>query len=119
MADTLLIQDLNVMCRVGVFEWEQQAPQLIAIDVKLAIDVKAAAKRDSVKQTVDYGRLVTVIRQRVEHASYRLLETLAEEVATLTLKGFPTNAVCVRVRKQALPGIGYAQVEITRARRAK
>jgi len=114
MTDKLIIKDLVAECRIGVFEWEQQTPQNIWIDLELEIDATRAAAQDDLKQAIDYGRLVTAVKQHAQHKSFRLLETMAEEVAALILKEFLTTQVLVRVKKRALPGVDYAAVEISR-----
>ena len=114
MSDTLIVRDLVASCRVGVFEWEQAKPQSIWIDLELAIDANRASAKDDVRDAIDYGRLVTAVKQHAEHHRFRLLETLAEGVAQLVLKEFATPQVRVRVKKRALPGVDYAAVELTR-----
>ncbi len=116
-SDRLVIADLTVQCRLGIEEWEQEKPQPIQIDLELAIDAARAAKTDDVQESVDYGRLVTAVRELAERKPYRLMETLAEEIASLILAQFVIPRVLVRVKKRALPGIDYAAVEIERARR--
>ncbi len=115
MADTLIIQELAVDCRLGVHEWEQAAPQTIWIDLELAIDASRAAARDDVREAVDYARLVAAVKARAQAQSYHLLETLAEVIAADVLQQFGVSQVRVRVKKRALPGIGYAAVEVMRA----
>ena len=112
--DKLIIKDLVAECRVGVYEWEQAHPQSVWIDLELAIDAAKAAALDDVKATIDYGRLVSVITQHVQHKPFGLLETIAEDVASLILKEFAASQVLVRVKKRALPGVDYAAVEIIR-----
>ena len=114
MSDKLVLKDLAVECRIGVFAWEQAAPQPIWIDVELAIDAARAAKQDDLQQAIDYGRLVTAVKQHVQRTPFKLLETMAEAVAALILKEFNTSQVVVRVKERALPGVDYAAVEITR-----
>ena len=116
MPDTLSIKDLAASCRIGVFEWEQQTPQPIWIDLEVAIDAARAAAKDDVREAVDYGRLVTMVKQHAEHHRFRLLETLAEGLAQLILKEFTAPEVRVRVKKRALPGVEHAAVEIVRPR---
>ena len=53
MADTLIIQDLEVAFRLGVHEWDQEAPQAIWIDLELAIDASRAAAHDDVREGID------------------------------------------------------------------
>ena len=62
MQDKLLIQGLTVEALVGVYEWEQQHPQNLWIDLELAIDAARASARDDVAAAVDYGRLVTSVK---------------------------------------------------------
>jgi dihydroneopterin aldolase len=114
MKDKLVIHDVVAECRIGAFEWEQAHPQNIWMDLELAIDAKQAAAQDDVRSTIDYGRLVTAVKQHVQHKPFKLLETMAEEVAALILKEFKTSQVTVRVKKRALPGVDYAAVEIAR-----
>ena len=114
MADTLVLQGIAVDCRLGVYEWEQRAPQTVWIDVELAIDASRAAAQDDVLAAVDYSRLVDAIKQLAQRSTYRLMETLAETVASHILSAFETPHVLVRVKKRAVPGIDYAAVEISR-----
>lgn len=117
MADTLRIVDLAVECRLGVEDWERQTPQMVWIDLELAIEAARAARRDDIEQAIDYARLVNVVKACAQKQPYRLLETLAEAIADVILDGFATDQVRVQVKKRALPGIGYAAVEVERVRR--
>jgi FolB domain-containing protein len=114
MRDTLIIKDLVADCRLGVFEWEQAKPQPVWVDLELAVDAAAAAAHDDIEHAVDYGRLVTTLRQRMQSRPYRLLETMAEDLATLALATTGAPRVRVRVKKRALPGVEYAAVDIQR-----
>jgi dihydroneopterin aldolase len=113
-ADRLIIQELAAECRLGVYDWEQEKPQAISIDLELAIDAARAAKRDDVGEAVDYARLVSTITALAQSRAFRLVETLAESIASLALSEFGVAWVRVRVKKRALPEIGYAAVEIER-----
>ena len=117
MPDRLVIQDLTAECRLGVFEWEQEKPQPVWIDLELIIDAAKAARRDDVRDAVDYVRLVTVVKASAQQRAYALLETLAERLASVILQEFSVPRVVVRVKKRALPGVDYAAVEVERAAR--
>lgn len=101
-------------CRMGVYDWERETPQTIWVDLELAIDAASAAMRDDVQDTIDYGRLVTLIKQHGHSKPFNLLETMAEELAALVLREFPSDEVTIRVKKRSLPGVGSAVVEVTR-----
>jgi dihydroneopterin aldolase len=115
--DRLLINGLTADCRLGVTDQEQATPQRVWIDLELAIDARRAAARDAVDDALDYARLVQVVSERVQRKPYRLLETMAEDVAAQILGQFATPEVLVRVHKRALPGIESAAVEIVRSNR--
>ena len=113
-ADKVIIKDLATECRIGVFEWEQKTPQQVWIDVELAIDAAKVAASDDLKDVVDYGRLVTRLKQHAQQKPFKLLETLAEELAALILKEFAAPQVTLCVKKRALPGVDYTAVELSR-----
>ena len=114
MADTLILHDVAVECRLGVEEWEQAAPQPVWIDVELAINAAHAAAHDDVRDAVDYAELVEGLRELTQRTAYRLLETLAEVAAAFILREFGGTRVKVRIKKKALTGVGYAAVEVER-----
>lgn len=114
MSDRLILQDIEASCRLGVYEWEQAAPQPIWIDLELAIDAARAAASDEVGEAVDYAALVAAVKELAQRQPSRLLETMAEAISSLILTRFKTRWVRVRVKKRSLEGVGYASVEIER-----
>ncbi len=114
--DKLVIKELRAQCRIGVTEAERASPQTLWLDLELEIDAAKAATRDDVSAAVDYAELVTDVTRYVGSRPFQLLETVAEEVASLILKQFDTPEVVVRVKKHALPGIDYAAVEVVRGK---
>jgi dihydroneopterin aldolase len=115
MQDRLIIKDLVVEALVGVYEWEQEHPQNLWVDLELSIDAAKAAARDDVAAAVDYGRLVSAVKQHLSRKPFRLLETVAEELAAVVLNEFATPEVTVRVKKRSLPSLDFAAVEVTRS----
>ena len=116
MADTLFINELVAACRLGISNEEQAKAQSVWIDLELSIDAATAAARDDVREAVDYAKLAASVKQLTKGKPYHLLETLAEDIASLVLSDFATPEVLVRVKKRALPGIDSAQVEVVRRR---
>ena len=114
MTDWLKIHDLVVETKIGVFDWERNEAQKIWVDLELPTDARQAAASDDVKTTIDYGALVTAIRNHVQHKTYKLLETMAEEIAGIAVSQFRGRQVSVRVKKRSLPGVGEAVIEIVR-----
>ena len=114
MHDRLIVKDLVVEAIVGVYDWEREHPQKVWIDLELGIDAAKAAAHDDVAAALDYGRLVTAVTQHLHRKKFRLVETVAEDVAALILKEFTTPEVTVRVKKRSLSNVEYAAVELTR-----
>ena len=117
MSDTLRLHDLQVRCRIGVYEWERRTRQTVRIDLELPIDAASAAASDDVRDAVDYAALVDHIRVAAAARPFNLIETLAEAVASAALEMCGSPRVRVRVKKRALTGLGYAAVEIERLAR--
>ena len=120
MSDTLTLHEITIECHLGVEEWERAVPQPVWIDLELAIDAALVARSDGMRHAVDYARVIATVAEVAQQGSFKLMETLAERITARLLKEFHIPKVVVRVRKKALPGLGYAEVAIERttARRA-
>ena len=119
MPDTLTLHEITIECHLGVEEWERVIPQPVWIDLELSIDAAKAAKRDDMRNAVDYARVISVVSEVARQGSFKLIETLAEQIAARLLFEFAQAVprLTVRVMKKALPGLGYAEVEIERLAR--
>jgi 7,8-dihydroneopterin aldolase/epimerase/oxygenase len=116
--DRIFIEGLRLDCRIGVTEDERRLSQKVLVDVSLFLDLRRPAASGRVEHTADYREAKRQISQFVAQGEFRLLESLAEGVASLVLGGFDAKRVAVRVRKEkysAEPSIG---IEIERAREA-
>jgi dihydroneopterin aldolase len=119
MSDRILLVNMQLQGRHGVYDYERLNPQRFEVDVELVRDLQPAGLEDDLEQTVDYGKVFDAVRQIVESTSYRLLEALAEAISHELLADFSIDEVTVRVRKPEvrLSGpIDYAGVEIRRRR---
>ena len=114
MSDWLKIHDLVIETKIGVFDWERNEAQKMWVDLEIPVEARKAAAKDDVKLTIDYGALVTAIRNTVQHRTYKLIETMAEEIAGIAVGQFKAPRVSVRVKKRSLPGVGEAVIEIVR-----
>ncbi|MDD5708218.1 MAG: dihydroneopterin aldolase [Kiritimatiellae bacterium] len=115
--DRIGIRDLQLTTVIGVRAEEQRERQNVCLNIALFTDTRAAAVSDDLADTVDYHALKLAIKERVEGTAYRLLERLAEEVATLCLRDRKVAGVQVRVGKPgALRLARTVEVEITRMR---
>ncbi|MEZ5096253.1 MAG: dihydroneopterin aldolase [Nocardioides sp.] len=83
--DQLSVLGLECFGHHGVFEDERREGQVFVIDLTLGLDTSAAALSDDLRDTVDYGSLVTQVKQAVERDPVDLIETLAERIARVCL----------------------------------
>ncbi|MBI2440692.1 MAG: dihydroneopterin aldolase [Lentisphaerae bacterium] len=114
--DQIRLSRITLNTVIGVNPRERKTPQPVNVDLTLHLDLRAAGRRDRLRDTIDYAALVQRVRKVASKSHFRLLESLAEALAGLCLREKRVAAVDVTVEKpQALPGIGVA-VTISRSR---
>lgn len=119
--DKIIARGLKFQGRHGVLEVEQNTPQEFGIDLELHLDLSPAGLKDELELTVDYEQVFHSVRKIVEDKSYKLIETLAENIARVILKDFAVSAVEVTVYKPNAPVAGifdYFAVKISREKDA-
>lgn len=104
----------------GVFAEENRLGQRFIVDLVVSVDIKKAGETDDLTFSVNYGELYQVCKEVVEGKPYKLLEAVAEKIASSVLTVFPLIVdVTVKVIKPDPPIPGHYKsvaVEITRGR---
>ncbi|MBI3858968.1 MAG: dihydroneopterin aldolase [Thaumarchaeota archaeon] len=114
MEDKIFIKNLVVPCRVGVPEMERSRRQHVIVDLYVFRDLRGAGIADDLGKTVSYSEVRQKIFDFVSTGEFRLLESIAEGIASLLLESSAVTKVKVRVSKKKYaksPNIG---IEITR-----
>ncbi|HAV62991.1 MAG TPA: dihydroneopterin aldolase [Verrucomicrobiales bacterium] len=114
--DSITINELEVFLRVGVPDAERATPQRLLLTVELSLDTRAGAAADDLQQTVDYFALYQRLRTMGTDREWRLIETLAKDVAAVALEHPLVQSVQVEVQKFILPGTRNVAVRIARTR---
>jgi len=114
--DRIHIEQLEVHGRVGVPDSERAEPQRLSLNVTLW--PKIAELRDDIENTVNYSAVAECAKEFVNQHDYKLIETLAEEMAAHLLAQFNLRKVAVEVRKFVLPDASYVSVTAVREREA-
>jgi dihydroneopterin aldolase len=114
MPDKIIINNLKLSCRVGVPDEERKKPQTIEVDLHLGKDLRPAGASDDVGKTVDYAAVAAAIAKHVQDKEYKLLERLADDLATDILNRFDVDTVQIQVRKRPLKEADWTGVEIVR-----
>lgn len=117
--DIIYLHDLKIDCVVGIWAWERQTTQKIILDLDMALDVRKAAARDHIDDTVNYKAVAKRLISFVGESQFQLVETLAERVADLVLKEFGVQWLRLRVNKKgAIRGAADVGVIIERGSRS-
>jgi 7,8-dihydroneopterin aldolase/epimerase/oxygenase len=72
-----LLQGLEVMVRIGIYDAERLAPQRVIIDVELVLDADTAPQADDVNETLNYDLIRNTVMDIVGRGHFDLQETLA------------------------------------------
>ncbi len=109
MDDRLIIERLEFQGWCGVSEAEREAPQPMAVDLELSLDMAPAAATDDLVRTVDYLRVTERVLAIAQAQRFHLLETMAERMAYAILSEFPVAEVTLWVRKLKPPVKGVRE----------
>ncbi|MDV2857635.1 MULTISPECIES: dihydroneopterin aldolase [Oceanimonas] len=99
--DKVFVQGLEVLTTIGVYEWEKGIRQKIRFDLEMGYDNRPAAAGDDISKALDYAALSSKVTAYAEQHQVELVETMAEQVASLILAEFPVLSVKVRLTKPA------------------
>lgn len=114
--DIIRIVDLEVHYHVGVPDEERAKAQRLLVSVAMEHDFRAAAASDDLQHTINYFAVSQRLLRLGEGRSWRLIETLASDLAELVLAEFQPQRVTVEVKKFIIPEARHIAVEVTRDR---
>ena len=113
--DTIMIRELEVHFHVGVPDVERAVAQRLLVTVELGLDFTKAAASDDLHGTVDYYAVSRRLLGLGEGRTWKLIETLAVEIAGLLLREFGVARVAVEVRKFIIPETRWVSVRVERS----
>lgn len=116
--DKIFLSELKIDTTIGIWEWERRIRQTVIIDLEMSADIARAAASDDVADTLNYKSVAKRIQDFVANSSFQLVETLAEQIATIVREEFNVTWVKVRVNKPgAIRGSKAVGVLIERGER--
>jgi dihydroneopterin aldolase len=116
--NTIFVQELRVETRIGVYAWERQLCQTLAIDLELAMPSAKAFASDDFADALDYAAVVKRVQAFASDHPHKLLERFAEALADLLRAEFGSPWVKVSVAKLApVAGVKRLGVVIERGER--
>ena len=108
------IVDLEVFYRVGVPDAERAQPQRLLLTIEMESNFSAAAKSDSIADTIDYFAVTQRLLNFGEGREWKLIEKLAADIADTILAEFKPQSVTVEVKKFTIPQARYVSVSLTK-----
>ena len=112
----ITIVDLEVFYRVGVSEEERAKPQRLLLTLDIKFDFSSAAVSGRIERTIDYYEVTQRLLKLGEKRSWRLIESVATDVADRILSEFHPENVTVEVKKFSIPEARYVSVTLTKQR---
>jgi len=120
LVDKIFVNKMEFYGYHGVFPEENKLGQRFMVDLVVITDLKPAGESDDLSQSINYGELYRVCKEIVEGKPYKLVESVAEKIASTCLTEFPkAQSITVKVIKPDPPIPGHydsVAVEITRGR---
>ena len=101
--DRISIHGLKVETRVGVTEEERAQPRPVVISIDIWADLIPAGKSDDLGDTIDYDAAASEVARLVRSTQAKLLEHLADKIATVIGAIEGVNGVSVEVTKESPP----------------
>ncbi|MGJ6817035.1 dihydroneopterin aldolase [Listeria monocytogenes] len=118
--DKIYLNELVFYGYHGVLKEETKLGQTFRVSLILGLSTKKAGISDSVEDTVSYADVYETVKEIVEGKPFKLIEALAEKIASEVLTGYPLlEEVTVKLIKPNLPIPGHydsVAVEIERKR---
>ncbi|GGD06884.1 diguanylate cyclase [Pyruvatibacter mobilis] len=113
----VFVRDLRLDAHIGVYRHEEGRTQPILINVDLTVTEGDVEIGDNIDNVVCYRSVVTNIKALVDEGHVRLVETLAERIASDCLEDPRVLAARVRVEKlEAIEEAHSVGIEIERLR---
>ncbi len=115
--DQIIISQLGISTFIGATEEERRKPQRLRVSVVMEPSASFSTMADRLENTVDYAAVSNAIKSLAATGQRLLIETLAEEIASMLLGCHPLTAVEVELRKYILPDTEFVAVRIRRVAR--
>ena len=82
----ILINNLELMASIGVYEKEKKNKQKIIINLEILLTNESEPKNDNFLETQDYSQFRKIIKDIVESQHFELLEILTNKIHSTIIK---------------------------------
>ncbi len=115
METFLKIENIKLWARVGVFDEERELGQLFTLDVFLWTDFEKCSITDDIKKTIDYSKLVQIIKDQSKKIYCFTIEKYSNAILEIIDQEFKFSKVKIILTKCNPPITGFdGKVSIVR-----
>ena len=115
METYLKIENIKLWTRVGVLDKERELGQLFNLDIFLWTDFEECTENDDIKKTVDYSKLVEILKNHSKKISCFTIEKYSNTILEIIDKEFKLSKIKIILTKCNPPITGFdGKVSIVR-----
>jgi len=114
--DSIRVQQFEVKAHIGVPDDERASAQKLTFNLALFPVRPFSDLNDEVGRAVNYAAVCDEVKKFVGQRRDKLIETLAEALASHLLAAFEIRRITVELRKYILPDVEFVSVTVTRER---
>ena len=107
METFLKIENIKLWARVGVLEEERELGQLFNLDVFLWTNFENCTQNDDIKQTVDYSKLIEILKFQSKKINCFTIEKYSNEILKVIGEEFQLNRIKIILTKCKPPITGF------------
>ena len=86
--DIVFIEDLRIDTIIGIYDWEREVKQTIALDIEMAADNKKPASSEDIEDALNYKAVAKRMIAFTEESQFQLVETLSERLVEIIMDEF-------------------------------
>ena len=107
METFLKIENIKLWARVGVLDEERKLGQLFSLDIFLWTDFEKCTANDDIKKTVDYSKLVKILKDQSKKIYCFKIEKYSNEILEIINQEFQLSKIKIILTKCNPPITGF------------
>jgi dihydroneopterin aldolase len=114
--DVIHIEGIELLAHIGVPDDERSRPQRLTVNLTFWPMRSGRELNDDITRAVNYAAVCDEVRKLGHGRRDRLIETLADAIASHILATFEIRRVTLELSKYILPDVEFVSVTVTRER---
>lgn len=120
LVDKIYVNQMEFYGYHGVFPEENRLGQRFVVDLEIELDLSRAGWSDNLEDSINYGELYSICKDIVEGKTFKLVESIAEHIASEVLTKFDAIHFCtIKVYKPDPPIPGHYKSVAVEMRRGR